>query len=61
MSWCTAQCKMLLLFYAKTTMKESWNFELACLKKKKERKHFDRLMTFWFGIFAMIFVLLCML
>jgi len=37
----TAQCKM-LLFYAKTIVKESHNFELAHLKKKKkkEEKHF---------------------
>ena len=32
-----AQCKM-LLFYAKTTVTESHNFELACLKKKKKKK-----------------------
>jgi len=38
MGWCTAQCKM-LLFCAKTIVKESHNFEIACLqKKKKERK-----------------------
>jgi len=35
--WCTAQCKM-LLFCAKTIVKESHSFELARLKKKK---------TFW--------------
>ena len=42
MGWCTAQCKV-MLFYVKTLVKESWNFELARLikKKKKERK------TFW--------------
>jgi len=30
LDWCTAQCKM-LLFCAKTIMKESHNFEPACL------------------------------
>ena len=42
MGWCTAQWKM-LLFCAKTVVKESRKFELARLKrkKKKERK------TFW--------------
>ena len=44
------------LFCAKTTVKESCKFELACLKKnKKKDKHFDRLVTFWFGTFAMLF------
>jgi len=33
MGWCTAQWKM-LLFCAKTIMKESRKFELARLKKK---------------------------
>ena len=28
----------MLLFCAKTIVKESHNFELACLKKKKKRK-----------------------
>jgi len=37
MGWCTDQCKM-LLFCVKTIMKESHNFELAHLKKKKTRK-----------------------
>ena len=48
MGWCTAQCKM-LLFCAKTIVKESRNFELARLKKKKKKKkekHFGRLVTF---------------
>jgi len=44
----------MLLFCAKTTVKESCKFELAHLKKKKE-KHFGRLVTFWFGTFAMLF------
>jgi len=39
MGWCTARCKM-LLFCAKTVVKESRNFEPAHLKKKKERKTF---------------------
>ena len=51
--WCTAQWKM-LLFCVKTIVKESRKFELARLKKKKE-KHFGRLVTFWFGTFAMLF------
>ena len=37
MGWCTAQWKM-LLFCAKTIMKESRKFELARLKKKKKKK-----------------------
>ena len=60
MGWCTAQWKM-LLFCAKTIVKESRKFELARLKKKKKKKkkkkekHFGRLATFWFGTFAMLF------
>ena len=58
MGWCTAQWKM-LLFSAKTIVKESRKFELARLKmkkkKKKKEKHFGRLVTFWFGTFAMPF------
>ena len=53
MGWCTAWCKI-LLFCVKTIMKESHNFELARLKKK-ERKNFVCLVTFWFGTFAMLF------
>ena len=60
MGWCTAQWKM-LLFCAKTIMKESRKFELARLKKKKKKrkkkkkeKHFGCLATFWFGTFAML-------
>jgi len=49
----------MLLFCAKTVVKESRKFELARLKKKKKKKkkekHFDRLVTFWFGTFAMPF------
>jgi len=37
MGWCTAQLKM-LLFCAKTIVKESHKFELARLKKKKKKK-----------------------
>jgi len=47
----------MLLFCAKTVVKESRKFELARLKKKKKKKekHFGRLATFWFGTFAMLF------
>jgi len=50
MDWCTAQWKM-LLFCAKTSMKESRKFELTRLKKKKKNekkkeKHFGCLATF---------------
>jgi len=44
----------MLLFCAKTIVKESRKFELAHLKKKKE-KRFGCLVTFWFGTFAMLF------
>ena len=55
MGWCTAQSKM-LLFCAKNIVKESRKFELARLKKKKKKeKNFGRLVTFWFGTFAMLF------
>jgi len=43
----------MLLFCAKTVVKESREFEPARLKKKE--KHFGRLATFWFGTFAMLF------
>jgi len=43
------------LFCGKTIVKESRKFELARLKKKKKHKHFGRLVTFWFGTFAMPF------
>jgi len=48
----------MLLFCAKTIVKESRKFELAHLKKKKKKKkekHFGCLATFWFGAFAMLF------
>ena len=52
MGWYTLQYKM-LLFCVKPIVKDSRNFELVCLnKKKKERKHFGRLATFWFGTFS---------
>jgi len=43
----------MLLFCAKTIVKESRKFELAHQKKKKE-KHFGHLVTFWFGSFAIL-------
>jgi len=46
MGWCTSQRKM-LLFCAKTIVKESHN--LAHLKKKKKKKR-----TFWFGTLMML-------
>jgi len=40
-------------------VKKVHNFELAHVKKKKERKkerkHFGRLVTFWFGTFVVLF------
>ena len=36
-------------------VKQSRKFELARLKKKKKENHFGRLVTFWFGTFAMLF------
>ena len=50
MGWCTAQWKM-LPFCAKTILKESHKFEIACLKKKKKEKHFGHPETFWFWFF----------
>jgi len=49
---CTAQCKM-LLFHAKTTMRESCNFW-----RNKEKFHFSSLVTLWFGTFKMLFHIL---
>ena len=49
MGWCTTQWKM-LLFCAKTIVKESRKFELARLKKKKKKKkrrRRRRRRTFW--------------
>jgi len=45
----------MLLYCAKTIVKESRKFELARLKKKKKGKHFGCLVTLWFGTFAMLF------
>jgi len=57
----TAWCKV-LLFCAKSTVKESRNSELARLKKKKNKEtHFGCLVNFWFGIFTMLFTPLSML
>ena len=58
-----ASCDFKMLFCAKTIVKESSKFELARLKKKrkkkkkkkKKEKRFGRLVTFWFGTFAMLF------
>ena len=44
--WCTAQWKM-LLFSAKTIVKESRKFELAHLEKKKKKKKKKKEKTFW--------------
>jgi len=60
MGWYTAQWKM-LLFCAKSIMKESRKFELARLKKKKKRKKKKKKKEkhssgdFWFGTFTMPF------
>jgi len=50
----------MLLFCAKTIVKESRKFELARLKKeerrrrkKKEEKHLARFASSWFGTFVM--------
>jgi len=47
----------MLLFCAKTIVKESRKFELARLKKKKKKKEtfWPCLATFWFGTFVMRF------
>jgi len=50
----------MLLFCAKTIVKESRKFKVARLKKKKKKKkkkekHFGHLVTFWFGTFATLF------
>jgi len=47
----------MLLFCAKTIVKESRKFELLHLKKKKKKKkkHFGCLVTFWFITFAILF------
>jgi len=48
----------MLLFCAKTIVKESRKFELVRLKKKKKKKkekYFGRLVSFWFSTFVMPF------
>ena len=57
----TAWCKV-PLFCAKNTVNKSRNFELARLKKKKNKEtHFGYLVIFWFSIFTMLFTPLSML
>jgi len=47
----------MLLYCAKTIVKESRKLELARQKKKKKKeKHFGRLVTFWFSTFAGCFL-----
>ena len=59
MARCTAQCKM-LLFRARTILRDSDNTELARLKKKEEEeerkkeKHLARFASSWFGTFSML-------
>jgi len=46
----------MLLFCAKTIVKESRKFELEEEEEEEEeRKHFACLVTFWFGTFTMLF------
>jgi len=49
----------MLLFHARTIVRDSDSTELARLKKKKEErrkkeKHFARFASSWFGTFAML-------
>ena len=62
MGWCTALWKM-LLFCAKSIVKESHKFELGRQRRRrrKKEKHFGRLATFWLGTFAMLLVPLSVL
>jgi len=53
MGQCTAQCKM-LLFRARTIVRDSGNTELAHLKKKEERKKNIHFASSWFGTFVML-------
>jgi len=48
----------MLLFHVKTIIRESCNFELACLKKEKMTLRFGYSATFWFGTFRTSIVLL---
>jgi len=53
MGWCTAQCKM-LLFCVKAVVKESHDFELAHLRRRKrKRRTFGDLLV---QCFAMLFM-----
>ena len=51
---CTGHGKM-LLFCAETIQIDSCNFELSCLKMKKEDKHFGCLASLWLGTSSMSF------
>jgi len=63
-TWKKRWAGALLLFCAKSIVKESCKFELTHLKKKtkkkkkkkerKKEKHFGHLATFWFGTFMML-------
>ena len=53
MARCTTRCEM-LLFRAKTIMRDRGDVELARLKKKKE-KQFARFARTWCGTFATVF------
>jgi len=55
MGLCTTQCKM-LLFCVKTIVIESFNSELAHLKKGGGGGRFGCLATFWFDTFTMLFL-----
>jgi len=46
MGWCTARWKM-LLFCAKTIVKESHKFELHLKKKKKKKKKKENILAIW--------------
>jgi len=50
----------LLLFCARTTGRELCDFELPGIpsEERKKKTDFGRLVTFWFGTFAMSFALL---
>jgi len=57
--WCTAQCKM-LLFYVKTIVRDSCNFELAHRKKNKKEEWKKNILAIWqlsawFGSFTIYF------
>ena len=55
--WAGAMLSIMLLGCAKMIVKESCNFELTCLKKKKKDKRKKTILAiFWFGTFAMFFL-----